>query len=140
MVELEVFDLEWVHVASVVVFKDLVFFGGELYLLSIESGSELGRLDSALSQWIMILQEFTKSDSVSHNLVLDLLDEIGDTVGTGEIDVEWLISRLSTSVRIVDYIVAVLAVLEEWQVLDVSFIVSILFDDGSELGITDLNA
>lgn len=113
--------------------------GGELYLLSIESGSELGSLDSSLSQWVVILQEFTKSDSVSHNLVLNLLDQIGDALGTGEVDVEWLISGLSTSVWIVDYIVAVLAVLEEWQVLDVSFVVSILLNDGSELGITDLN-
>lgn len=139
LVELEVLDLEWVHVASVVVLEDLVLLGGELYLLSVEGGSELGRLNSSLSQWIVILQEFSKSDSVSHDVVLDLLDESFDGTGTGEVDVEWLIGGLSTGVRFVDDVVSVLTIVEEWHVLDITIIVSVLLDNGIELGIADLN-
>ena len=139
LVELEVLDLEWVDVASVVVLEDLVLLGGELYLLGVEGCSELGGLNSSLSQWIVILQEFSKSDSVSHDVVLDLLDKSFDGTGTGEVDVEWLIGGLSTSVRFVDDVVSVLAIVEEWHVLDITIIVSVLLDNGIELGITDLN-
>lgn len=139
MVEREVFDLEWVYVASVVVLEDLVLLGGELYLLSIEGCSELGSLDSSLSQWVMILQELTKSDSVSHDVVLDLLNESFDGTGTGEVDVEWLVGGLSTSVRLVDDVVSILAIFEEWHVLDVTVVVAVFLDNGSKLCIADLN-
>ena len=114
LVELEVFDLEWIDVTSVVVFENLVLLGGQLYLLGIKSRSEFGSLNSSLSQWIVILEELTESDSVSHDVVLNLLDKSLDLAGTGEIDVEWLVGGLSTSVRIVDNIIAILAILEEW--------------------------
>jgi len=139
LVELEVFDLEWVDVASIIVLEDLVLWGGELYLLSVEGSSELGGLDSSLSQWIVILQEFTKSDSVSHDVILDLLNQNFDGTGTSEIDVEWLIGGLSTGVWFVDDVVTVLAIVEERHVLDVTIIVSVLLDNGVKLSIADLN-
>ncbi len=139
LVELEVFDLEWVDVASIIVLEDLVLWGGELYLLSVEGSSELGGLDSSLSQWIVILQEFTKSDSVSHDIILDLLNQNFDGTGTSEVDVEWLIGGLSTGVWFVDDVVTVLAIVEERHVLDVTIIVSVLFDNGVKLSIADLN-
>jgi len=139
LVELEVFDLEWVDVASIIVLEDLVLWGGELYLLSVEGSSELGGLDSSLSQWIVILQEFTKSDSVSHDIILDLLNQNFDGTGTSEVDVEWLIGGLSTGVWFVDDVVTVLAIVEERHVLDVTIIVSVLLDNGVKLSIADLN-
>lgn len=139
LVELEVLDLEWVDVASVVVFEDLVLLGGQLYLLRIEGSSELGGLDSALSQWIVILQELTKSDSVSHDIILDLLNENVDGAGTGEINVEWLVGGLSTSVRLVDDVVSIFAISEEWHVLDVTVVVAVLLDNGIKLSIADLD-
>ena len=139
LVELEVFDLEWVDAASIIVLEDLVLWGGELYLLSIEGSSELGGLDSSLSQWIVILQEFTKSDSVSHDIILDLLNQNFDGTGTSEVDVEWLIGGLSTGVWFVDDVVTVLAIIEERHVLDVTIIVSVLLDNGVKLSIADLN-
>lgn len=113
--------------------------GGELYLLSVEGSSELGCLNSSLSQWIVILQEFTESDSVSHDVVLNLLNKRINGIGTGEVDVKWLIGGFSTGVSFVDDVVAVFAIVEEWHVLDVTFIVSVLLDNGIELGIADLN-
>jgi hypothetical protein len=110
LVELEVFDLEWIDAASIIVLEDLVLWGGELYLLSVEGSSKLGGLDSSLSQWIVILQEFTKSDSVSHDIILDLLNQNFDGTGTSEVDVEWLIGGLSTGVWFVDDVVTVLAI------------------------------
>ena len=114
LVEFEVFDLEWINITSIVVFQDLVLLGGQLYLLSVKSCSKLGRLDSSLSQRIVILKELAESDSISHNVVLDLLDKSLDLAGTGKIDVEWLVGGLSTGVRIINYVVTVLAILEEW--------------------------
>ena len=139
LVEFEVFDLEWVDIASVVVLEDIVLLGGQLYLLSIESRSELGCLDSTLSQWIVVLEELAESDPVPHHVVLDLLDEGLDLAGTSEINVEWLVGGLGTGVRIVDDVVAILAVLEEWKVLDVAIVVTVFLHNGSELGIADLN-
>lgn len=117
----------------------MVLLGGELYLLSVEGSSELGCLNSSLSQWIVILQEFTESDSVSHDVVLNLLNKRINGIGTGEVDVKWLIGGFSTGVSFVDDVVAVFAIVEEWHVLDVTFIVSVLLDNGIELGIADLN-
>jgi hypothetical protein len=139
LVELEVFDLEWVDGASIIVLEDLVLWGGELYLLSVEGSSELGGLDSSFSQWIVILQEFTKSDSVSHDIILDLLNQNFDSTGTSEVDVEWLIGGLSTGVWFVDDVVTVLTIVEERHVLDVTIIVSVLLDNGVKLSIADLN-
>lgn len=117
----------------------MVLLGGELYLLSVEGSSELGCLNSSLSQWIVILQEFTESDSVSHDVVLNLLNKRINGIGTGEVDVKWLIGGFSTGVSFVDDVVAVFAIVEEWHVLDVTFIVSVLLDNGIELSIADLN-
>lgn len=113
LVEFEVLDLERIDVASVVVFEDLVLLGGQLYLLGVQGRSELGGLDSSLSQRIVILKELAESDSVSHDVILDLLDEGLDLAGTGEVDVKWLVGALGTSVWIIDDVVAVLAILEE---------------------------
>ena len=85
------------------------------------------------------MQEFTESDSVSHDVVLNLLNKRINGIGTGEVDVKWLIGGFSTGVSFVDDVVAVFAIVEEWHVLDVTFIVSVLFDNGIELGIADLN-
>lgn len=139
LVEVEVSDLEWIDAASVVVLENLVLWGGQLYLLSVEGCSELGGLDSSLSQWVVILQEFTKSDSVSHHVVLDLLNKNVDGTGACEINIEWLIGRLSTGVRFVDDVVSILTIFEEWHVLDVTIIVAVLFDNGIKLSIADLN-
>ena len=54
----------------------------------------LGGLNSSLSEWIVILEELTDSDSVSHDVVLDLVHERVDVSGTSEINVEVHISGL----------------------------------------------
>ena len=87
-IEVEVSNLQWVPRASVVVLKFLIFFSRQLEFLCIQCGSELGGLNGTLSKWIMILEELTDSNSVSHDVVLDLLHEWINVSSTSEINVE----------------------------------------------------
>ena len=78
------------------VFKLLVFFGSKLKLLSIKSSSEFGGLDGSLSKRIVILEEFSNSDSVSANVILDLSHKWINIVGTTEINVEVDVGRFGS--------------------------------------------
>jgi len=79
-----------------VVFKLLVFFGCKLKLLGIKSSSEFGGLDGSLSKWIVILEEFSDSDSVSCDMILDLSHEWINIVRTTEINVEVDVGRFGS--------------------------------------------
>lgn len=47
------------------VLKKFVFLGSQLKLLGVKSSSELSGINNSLSEWVMILEELTDSDSVS---------------------------------------------------------------------------
>lgn len=56
--------------------KELIFFIGKLNLLSMKDTSELLSWDLTFSKEIVILEEFTKSDSIFLNLNLYLKEKI----------------------------------------------------------------
>lgn len=87
LVKVVVSDLDWIRWVSVEVFEVLVLLFGQLNLLGVEGSSEFGGLDGSLSEWIVVLKELSKSDSVPHNGVLDLLQESIDVLGSSEINV-----------------------------------------------------
>lgn len=76
LIEVKVSDFEGVHGASEMVLQQDVFFSGQLYLLSIQSCSEFGGFDSAFSQRVVVLEELSKSDSVSFNHVSNFLHQL----------------------------------------------------------------
>ena len=96
LIEVEVSDLQWVPGASEEVLKLLIFFCSHLKLLSIQCSSELGGLNGSLSEWVMILEEFTNSNSVSHDMILDLSHKWFHVFSTSEINVEVNIGRFGT--------------------------------------------
>lgn len=110
------------------VLKKLVFFLSQLYFLSIKSSSKLGGVDSSLSERIMILKELSNSDSMSLDHIHDFGHKSINSLGAREISVNWLIGRFNTSVRLVDLIFQDGAVVQEWQVLNVSKLGSVEFD------------
>ena len=85
LVEVVISDFLCIIRASIEVFKFLIFFNGQLKLLCIKSSSKLSAVNNSLSKWIMILEEFTKSDSMSLNEFLDLLHEGIDVRSSCEI-------------------------------------------------------
>ena len=73
------------------VLKKLVLLSGQLYLLSIKSSSEFSGIDSSLSERIVILKKFSDSNSMSLNHIHDFGHQSIDCLGSGEIDINWLI-------------------------------------------------
>lgn len=140
LIEIEVPNLIWVLRASEEVLEQLVLLGGQLYLLSVEGSSEFGGINSSLSERIVVLKELTNSDPVSLNHIHDLDHESIDGLGSSEVDIEWLIGRLGSSVWLVDDVLEASAVIQEWQVLDVSKLVSVGLHDRGELFIRDGNS
>jgi len=57
------------------VLKKFVFLGGQLKLLGVQSSSELSGINNSLSEWVMILEELTDSDSVSLYVLHDFSHE-----------------------------------------------------------------
>ena len=131
-VEISVSNESAIILVSKEVLQSLVLFDGELNLLGVESGSELGSLDNSLSEWVVILQELAESDAISLNLVLHLLKESIVRVGTSKVDIGGTISRLHASVRLVDVVLQDKSVIDELQVLDITLLVAINADDGSQ--------
>ena len=73
------------------VFKKLVLLSGQLYLLSVKSSSEFSGIESSLSKRIVILEEFSDSDSMSLNHIHHLGHQSIDSLGSSEIDINWLV-------------------------------------------------
>ena len=71
LIEIEISDFDWVYWIPIVILQFLVFFSGQLKLLCVESCSELGGFNGSFSQRVVILQEFSQPDSISHDLILD---------------------------------------------------------------------
>lgn len=76
LVEVEVSDLEGVGWVTEGVFEKLELLVRQLYLLGVESGSELGGINNSLSKWIMILEELANSNSVSLDVVSNLTHKL----------------------------------------------------------------
>ena len=131
-VEISVSNESAIILVSKEVLQSLVLFDGELNLLGVESGPELGSLDDSLSEWVVILQELAESDAISLNLVLHLLKESIVRVGTSKVDIGGTISRLHASVRLVDVVLQDKSVIDELQVLDITLLIAINADDGSQ--------
>jgi hypothetical protein len=72
-IEISISDVGWVFTITEMVFKKLVLLSCQLQFLSIESSSEFGGLKVSLSKRIVILEEFSKSDSMSCNVFFDSL-------------------------------------------------------------------
>ena len=128
LIKVEISDLQWVLGASEVVLKLLVFGSSKLKFLGIESGSELCGLNSSLSKWVMILEEFSNSNSVSHNVFFNLLHECIDLSRSTEINVEVDISGPGTRVWLIDHILETSSISDEWQVFNISELVCISSD------------
>lgn len=122
------------------IFKQNVLFSGQLYLLSIQSCSEFCGFDSALSERVMILEELSKSNSVSFNHVSNFLHKSINSFGSCEVNIEWLVSGLSSSVSLIDHVFQNFAVVQERKVLNISEFVSIYFHDGGQFSIRNLNS
>jgi len=133
LIEIEVSNLVRVDVASEVVFKELILLSSQLYLLGVESSSEFGSIDSSFSEWVVILKEFSDSDSVSLDHIHNLSHEGFNGLGSSEIDINWLISGLSTSVSLIDHILKTGAIIQEWKILNVSKFSSVNLDNGCKL-------
>lgn len=76
LVEVEVSDLEGVGWVTEGVLEELELLVRQLYLLGVESGSELGGINNSLSKWIMILEELANSNSVSLDVVSNLTHKL----------------------------------------------------------------
>jgi len=100
-----------------------------LQLLSIQGSSELGCFDTALSEWIVIEEEFSESDSVSLDKLSDFSHNGFDFAVSREVGVFVSIGRLNTGVWLVDGVVEDTAIVEESKVLNVSLFVSVELDD-----------
>jgi len=120
-----------------VVFQFLELLCGQLYILCVQSGSELGGLDSSLSEQVMILEELPNPDPVSLDLVSDFDQQLINIIDTRKVNVEWLISRLGSSIRLVDHVRQNHALFQEGQVFNISLLISECLDNGFELGIRD---
>lgn len=125
LIEFEVSDFQWVSWASEVVLKLLVFCSCKLKFLSVESGSELSGLNGTLSKWIMVLEEFTNSNSISHDMVLDLVHKWVDVSRSAEINVEVYIGRLGSRVWLINNILKAGSISDEWQIFNISKLVTI---------------
>ena len=73
----------------------------------------------------MILKELSKSDSVPHDGILDLLKESIDVLGTSEVGVDIDISGVGSRVWLIDDILKAGSISDEWQVFNISELVSI---------------
>lgn len=69
-IKFEVPHLVGIFWVSVVVLELLVLLHGQLQLLGVESSSELGGIDHTLSEGVVVLQEFSESDSVPLHVLL----------------------------------------------------------------------
>ena len=128
LIEIEVSDLQWVFWASEMIFKFLIFFSCKLEFLSKKSGSEFSSFDGTLSEWIVILEEFSKSDSVSHHMLFNLLHKSINCPRSTEINVEIDIGGFGSRVWLIDHILKAGGISDEWQVFDVTELVSICSD------------
>ena len=86
------------------------------------------------------MEEFSDSDSMSLNHIHDLGHQSINGLGSSEIDINWLVSGLGTSVSLIDFILKACAVIQEWKVLDISELSSIDLNDGGQLSIRNLNS
>lgn len=66
------------------------------------------------------MKELTNSDSVSLDHVHDLGHKSINSLGPSKININWLISRFDSSVRLVDFVLKASTVVQEWQVINVS--------------------
>ena len=139
-VEVEVSHLGWLCRVSVVILQQLILLRGQLYLLGVEGRSELGCIDLALSQWVVVLEEFADSDSVSLHHIHHLGHEGIDGLSSGEIDIDWLISRLGTGIWLIDVVSKHRAVVQEWQVLNIAKLSAVDHHDGGQLGVRDVHS
>lgn len=133
LVEIEISDFERINWASKGVLEHLVLSGGQLYLLGVKSGPEFSGLDGTLSERVVILKEFTESDSMSFYLVSDLLHKVLYSLGSSEVNIMLDIGRLGTGIWMIDNISQNITVLEEWEVFDISEFISISSDDRGKL-------
>ena len=74
------------------VLEELILLSGQLYLLGIKGSSEFSCVNSSFSERVVILEEFSDSDSVSLDHIHYLGHESFDGLGSGEIDIDGLIS------------------------------------------------
>lgn len=86
----------------------------------------------------MILEELTDSDSISLDMILNFVHKSCHSLWAWEVNILWFISWLGTSEVFIDDIVENIAVLQEWQVLNITIFVSIDFGNRSILGIWDI--
>lgn len=120
------------------IFKELILLSRQLYLLSVESSSEFSGINSSLSKRIMILEEFSNSDSVSLNHVHDFCHQSINSLGSREIDINWLVSRLGSGIRLIDFVFKDRAIIQEWKILNISKLGSINLDNRGQLSIRNL--
>ena len=132
LVEVKVANLDRV-LSSVVVFELLVLLGRQLNLLRVQRRAELGRIDGALSEGIVILHEFTETSSVSHDGVLDLLEQRHNLLRAREVNVLVNVGRLGATVGLVDRVLEHERVIDEGQVLDIALLVAVDVHEGLEL-------
>lgn len=125
LVEVEVSNFDGIVGASVVVLEALVLGCGQLQFLCVQSCSEFGGFDGALSERIVVLEELAKSYSVSLDVVSDLLHELGDCSRTVEVGVALNVSGLGAGVGLVDDVSEALGVCNELEILDVAQLVGV---------------
>lgn len=124
-VEVEVSNFDGIVGASVVVFEALVLGCGQLQFLGVQSCSEFGGFDGALSERIVVLEELAKSYSVSLDVVPDLLHEFGDLSRAVEVGVALNVSGLGAGVGLVDDVSEALGVCNEPEILDIAQLVGV---------------
>ena len=77
----------------------------------------------------MILEELTNSNSVSHYMFSDFLHQRFNALRPREVNVGVSVSGLSASVSVVDDVLQDVAVGQEFEILYVSFFVSVHVHD-----------
>lgn len=133
LIEIEVADLDGIFGVSVEVLEQLILFSRQLNLLGIKRRPELGGIDSALSEGIMILHEFSKTRSVPHHSILHLLEQLVDLLRAREVNVPVHVGRLGATEWLINGVLEHKGVVDEGQVLNVALLVAVDVDKGLQL-------